>query len=828
MQSYKPRAMRRHVQLFRRELEGQLQRKLEWILGGQARVNRDVDAALLRRRIAEASSEEIVAKAAIAWFIRLCMLRYMDVRGYSFVRTVSIAQAGDSPDLCHLHQPELSQQRIFQYEEHLEQHRQNVPDPTDNQNETFAASLLAVCDHFSERLPTAFPPLDGAARILVPELYENDRYLLNMLAALLPDDVHCPVENVGWLYQQYTAQEHDQVIRSKRTIGIEDLPAATQLFTPTWIVHYLVDNSLGRLLSTSADVSDEITSSDYFVTTDFVHTRDYSSLALDQVSVCDPAVGSGHMLTYAFDALYEAYASAGYASDAIARLILERNLYGIDIDERVAAIASFALLMKARERSATILADGIQPNICVLHPIDQVEYFYETMDALDLPEELRRRLCNDLSHLEVARSVGALIQPTLTFQEINDIGISISRADAEQSATSTQLRALQNSLRQLAFLARRYDVVVTNPPYMGRRFHNDELRQYLRKHYRSSKADLFAAFMLRCRELAHEDGLVGMMTPNVWMYLSSYRTLRRRLLATSTLITLLELPLAGYTDATVQICAFVFAYRVCDSSTAFIRLVDQRGGEEALAEQARLAIRCKSAPFYHVAHSRKLLNAPSSSLAYWIDERVLEIFHESARLGDIGNVCQGIATADNRRFLRLWHELSISDIAFGCTGRKEALATGKRWFPYNKGGAFRRWYGNQTHVIDWQEDGAELFAHRPRSVVRNPDTYFRPSLSWSKVTSGRFSLRVFPAGFIYDVAGCSIFVEDENVRTVLLSAMNSPVMQATVEALSPTLNYEVGQISGFPLPPDILSAARNVKELVVQLVAIAEEDLVFG
>lgn len=599
------------------------------------------------------------------------------------------------------------------------------------------------------------------------------------------------VRTLGWLHQFYHAEKKEGIIRGVKRgdkITGDEIKIATQIFTPEWISEFLVQNTLRA-------------GGEWYIPPEAGVCTTADEKPILERTFCDPACGSGNMLVAAFDVFFEAYRAAGVPKSEIPAKILSKNLFGMDIDPRMTALTAFSLMMKAWEHDPAIFGKNVRANVC----------------TIQMPDENGNT------------AAGVLFRPELSQAEADELSENLSPADPE----SGRLRKI---LRQISFLTRKYDAVVTNPPYMGSRGMDAGLVNWLERYYPDAKKDLFAAFIVRNMEMVAPDGHLGFMAPFVWMFISSYKKLRKQILTKKTLTTLIQLEYSGFEGATVPICAFTLKNSPSSGQRgAYIRLTDFRGTEKQ-APQVREAVRNPDCGWFYRADQADFLKIPGFPVAYWLTEAEFGIFENVTPLSKVATPRQGCATSDNARFLRLWHEVPFSEIAFGVTSREEAQASGKRWFPYNKGGAFRKWYGNQEYVIDWANDGDEIKSEVARRypylegntnyVVKNQNYYFRESLSWSKITSSGFSLRYYPPGFAFDVSGCSLFCDADhaNHQKSLLGCLNSPVMTRILNTLAPTLNFEVGQVAKFPLPEDFLSKTAECVPIMDKLIEKSTKD----
>jgi type II restriction/modification system DNA methylase subunit YeeA len=515
----------------------------------------------------------------------------------------------------------------------------------------------------------------------------------------------------------------------------------------------------------------------------------------EDIKICDPACGSGHILVYAFDLLYAIYEEEGYTANEIPSKILTHNLYGIEIDERAGSLAAFALTMKAREKERRFFRKPIQPNICVLKKVEFSEkelQLYLDFVGRDL---FTAPLLETLHEFKEADNFGALIRPTVTDVQ-GMIGLLNERNVASQLLLYKTHEKLIDVLNMADFLSPKYHIVVANPPYMGNKGMNNRLKAFLQDNYSEVKSDLFSAFMVRCLELCKNNGFTGFMTPFTWMFLSSYEKLRKHILDNCTLTSLVKPSYTAFFDsAIVAICALTINKHHNDNYKGAFFDLDYLGTAE---EQSPRFLQRKRENQYYRASASDFKKIPGSAIADWVSDRVLEIFATSEKLENIAKAVVGLQTGDNDRFLRLWFEVEYQNIGFNLENRKQAQESQKKWFPYNKGGEFRKWYGNQEYLVNWENDQQEIANFKPRAVIRNPSYYFQESITWSLVISSCFGVRFSPKGFIFDVGGSSLFTEQENMM-FLTFLLGSKIAFDLMKIINPTLNFQGGNVASIPM-----------------------------
>ncbi|MDO4551775.1 MAG: BREX-1 system adenine-specific DNA-methyltransferase PglX [Planctomycetia bacterium] len=729
--------------------------------------------------------EESAEKIAYAIFYRICALCFMKTHRY------------------------------------ITEHELNIP-PLSREDFCIAA------DKLSQMIPSAFPFFSTEERKFIPEDSAIFEELWNGVSAIFNDET-VNIRTLGWLYQYFFSEKKDAVFAMmKRGMKLSTLhiPTVTQVFTPEWISEFLVANTL--LIPGKWRIPpDEKHTSEFQKSSPGQNFEEDSPDILLQ-TFCDPACGCGHILLSAYDAFFNAYLAAGTPLHEIPRKILTQNLFGMEIDSRVAQVTIFLLLMKARQHDATILNHFHPPHIRVIQsyspPASVTETFLNSL-RLSSCKIREKALLHDLSLFHNAATFGTLLRPELSFQEVEEL---LNISDLPE--------IIHQILIQLTYLTRQYNVVVTNPPYMGSRGMNSSLASWLNTHYPEAKNDLFSAFILRNMEMTCPRGQLGFMTPFVWMFISSYKKLRLKILNEKTLTSLIQLEYSSFQSATVPICVFTLQNTfIPHYKGAYIRLSDFRGAENQ-APRVLHAIQNPDCGWFYRVDPSDFHFIPEAPLAYWLTPDEFSIFSHATRLEKIATPRQGCATSDNKRFLRFWYEVDFSEIAFHIPSLQAAKESSKRWFPYNKGGAFRKWSGNQEYIIHWENDGSAIKEEVARRypylngnvdyVVKNREYYFQESLSWSKITSGDFALRYYPPGFAFDVSGCSLFCKPgyEKYQKILLGCMNSPVMTRILSTLAPTLNYEVGQIAKFPLVENFIEKTYPSEPLINEMIQISDDD----
>jgi type II restriction/modification system DNA methylase subunit YeeA len=671
-----------------------------------------------------------------------------------------------------------------------------------------------------------FEKINDYSELLFPNNLLVEDSVIRQMITTIPEEDWREVEIIGWLYQFYVSEKKDEVfagLKKNKKIAKENIPAATQLFTPKWIVQYMVENSVGRLWQESHPESKAAESWRYYL--EPVEQEPEVQAKLDalrnpnlkpeDITVMDPACGSGHILVYAFDVLYQLYEERGYLSREIPALILKNNLFGLEIDDRAAQLASFALVMKARGKSPDLLNRSIIPNIISIQESEGLKdsFFYTGLDA-----PTKKVVDNLIKMYADAKNFGSILTPEIENLSLVKDALDDSRQKSNLGKHDDGITRLETLIKQTELLTEKYDVVITNPPYMGGRGMNGPLSQHLKKHYPDSKADLFAVFLERTIGMAKPNGATATINQHSWMFLSSYEKLRTRIIDTQTIQSLLHLGPRAFDEIggeVVQSVTFVLRNQHLENyKSVFHRLID---GDNSAAKELMFL----SGQHRYIQKVDNFTSIPGSPISYWASETVQEVFQHGTPLGEMGQPRQGLATSDNNRFLRFWHEVDLNRIGFRMEDSEEAQMSRNKWFPYNKGGSYRKWYGNQDYLLNWENNGAEIRAFS-RSVIRNPNYYFREGITWSFVSSSRFGVRYTPSGFIFDVGGSSLFPKPDRLFYIL-GFMCSKLGHEFLKYLNPTLNFQVGNIASLPIMIDE-NQIDTVTGLAQQCIEISKHD----
>ncbi|ALO68188.1 hypothetical protein AS189_18895 [Arthrobacter alpinus] len=805
----------------RRELIASVEARAAAVLavGSVERSERGQTVKRLEAEIAQHGQKHVIDKVAYTWFNRLIALRYMDARGYTSARVVSPAQghAHGQPEILadakrgHLDTEVVTTPRTREAVMGL---LEGTRRSTDAEGEAYALLLTEYCRFWNKAMPFMFEREGDYTELLVPSGLLADGAFLSRAHEVLNAEVCEDVEVIGWLYQFYVSERKDEVFagfKKNKKAGADEIPAATQLFTPHWIVRYLVENSLGRLWMLNRPTSRLVDQMDYYIAPVDEETAVLKITEPEELTVIDPACGSGHMLTYAFDLLYAIYEEEGYAPSVIPSLILAHNLHGTEIDPRAGALAGFALTMKARAKDRRFFARDVDPQICVIEPLS---FAPDELDFLVTKSGDRHTEETFWNQFRDADTLGSLIQPDGDMAKGAAEVLSILDDDLLYGQT---LEYAHRVVHQAEVLSTKYTVVIANPPYMGGKQMGALLSQFMKDQYPTGKADLMTAFMIRAQELTVHGGTWAMINLPSWMSLKSFEDLRHDLIENQRIVSMVHLG-RGVFGSDFGSVAFVIDNVSAKSSRGVYRRLFEKHVDVRSVSTIEALFSDSSYNRYEVLQE-DFAAIPGSPIVYWLSEKMRGAFATGRPLSDVANLRQGLATADNNRFLRLWWEVSDNRTALTCTSREEAASSGARWFPYNKGGEFRKWYGNHEYVLNWEHDGAEIRnfgtekGGRPRSRAQNTSTYFSPSVSWSDISSGEAAFRRFPSGFIHDVKGMSAF-GSEGLLDQVAVLMNSSVAREVLKAIAPTLNFQVGDVGKLPVASGFDGLPANTGNLV--------------
>lgn len=793
--------LKRFAQAARLKLLDQIGAKLEKVLTTDSAELREKANQIkqLQEAINKSSKQQVIDTVAYTWFNRFVALRFMDVNGYEpiGIKVVSPTTNATLPELLQEAKAGNIPQELPVNHQRIYQILDGTIPSSNAQNEAYRELLVGACNQLHTVFPFLFERINDYSELLLPDDLISEFSIVEDIKKGMPPEDCEEVEILGWLYQFYISALNEKLISSKKKYAKNELAPASQLFTPKWIVQYMVDNTLGQIWSEIRPNSKVMDSLEFYIKptyTDKLQKRDPKSI--EDIKFFEPCVGSGHILSYAFDVFYKIYEEEGYNPSEIPKLIITKNLYGVDIDQRASQIASFVLLMKGREKHKrflrTVEKENIQPNIS----------FYQDF-------EFDNKFKN-------ATALGSLI--TVEPKEVTDFKIEANSLFEERQ---------QEVFKLYQLLGQRYDVVVTNPPYISSSRMEGSLKQYVDKNYQKTKTDLFSTFIIRCLELCNNEGLTGYMSPYNWMFLSTHSNLREVIINENLINNLIQLDNTGFDGATVFICTFTLRKQLIkDVKSSFIRLKDFKGPSNQ-APNALIAINNNNCGWFYKIAQKEFIKTPDFRFGYWLSQKQIDSFSSEKSLKEIYPPKAGLSTANNDRFLRMWYESPLLKLDFNCLVR-ENLKSSKKWIPMTKGGKFRKWYGNLDYILNWEHDGKEVkhwLINNPNDpttkswsrYVRNYKSYCLEGISFSDVSSGTPSFRKQTTGFIPNSRGPFIY----SSKLELLGFLNTKVSVSFLELLSPTLTFNVGDVAMLPFAE---ISSDSISKMVSDSIEISKDE----
>ena len=759
----------------------------------------------LLRAAAEEGFSHLRDRAAYTWFNRIAAVRYMEVHDFlpSRVRMFTRPAADGSWELGSQAADEALDVEI----EGADPVRVAELKQAGEDGPLFRYLFLAQCAELSGCLPGVFQPVDACMALLLPANLMDPDGVVGRMVGDIPEEDWRNVQVLGWMYQYYNSEVKDAFFASRAKEAPDTIGPATQLFTPDWIVRYMVQNSLGRLWMLNNPASPLREEMEYYIEPDAEHEDFIRIGGPEDISLCDPACGSGHILVYAFELLAKMYLERGYREREIPGLVLSKNLHGMEIDPRAAQIARLALAMCARGMDRRFFGRGVQADIAVLAPVALGEGDVPQGSAL----EKRKDLVDALAHLD---EVGSLLAPGEG--DLAAIREAIDLAGDGGLFGSSSRERLQRALETCEVLFRRHDCVVANPPYMGSSSFGPFMSRWVKKNYPDVKSDLCTCFIERNLSLAKVGGFASLVTSDTCMYLSSFVAMRTSLVENNTILTFVDTRgTNAHPDVFDANAIWVLRHGRLDGYEGSYFKLNHRIPEKAGALLE--AIRNPDCGWFYRRDAETFKQVPGTPIAYWASDALLSAFSKGLKLSECLIAKQGMKTADNDTFLRQWFEVSRSKESCWSLSPDRA-----KWVPYLKGGEFRKWFGNNSYVINWENDGEKLKSF-PKAVLRNIKYSFRENLTWSVISSGCPAFRYTPRGFMFDGTGSCLFDNGSKSGPFVQGFLNSNIGRHFATLMSPTLTFEIGQISNYPIIPDGIQSP-NVEELVLSNRGLAERD----
>ncbi len=797
----------------------------------------------------EIAFDRLVEEVAYTWFNRLVAIRFMEVNNYlpGRLRVLSSESGVREPDIITniLSSDLYSEMDVASQNRVVELMDDNSAEAVD---ELYQLVFIKQCNSLNKQLPDLFEHIDDYTELLFTVSYIDDNGVIANLLKIPESDFNVEdegqVEIIGWMYQYYNTEPKDKVFaRGRRKIRADEIPAATQLFTPDWIVRYMVENSLGRYYIDKKLASPAETRTEKEIAAEFGWEyylpaaeqpedvklqimdaqKDSSDFVLQELKLIDPSMGSGHILVYAFDVLIQLYVAEGFRERDAVELILRNNLYGLDIDKRAFQLAYFALMMKARQYSRRILNKHIKLNVYTVPGEAGISESDIKLLPMNFPDQ--EKAFEDLETLVTNFKYGSDLGSLIEFKDIDFENL-------KSGLNTENISLFDDDIRKMVcvgeLLQQKYDIAVTNPPYMGSSGMNKILSDFVKKYFPNSKSDLFGVFMERLEKMVKSSGYYSMITQHAWMFLSSFEKLRNKI-NKQTIVNMLHLGTRAFEEIggeVVQTTAFVISpadYK--NYSGSYVRLVDFENHK--LKEEKTVAvIEKENTDYLYTTTQNNFTKIPGQPISYWVSENLIHDFVIGKRMDEVVTPKQGLATADNNRFLREWWEVEHDKIKFDAKSIPDAVESGKKWFPYNKGGSFRRWYGNYDYVVNWENDGQEIrnFVDdkgKLRSRPQNTEYYFKEAITWPLITSGGLSVRYREYGSIHDVSGMSAFSDNVDVIYYIIGMLNTPLGNNILRILNPTINSQIGDFRNIPV---IVNQKYEIINFVQQAILLTKED----
>ena len=754
----------------------------------------------------ERSCDKIIEEAACTWFNIFVLIRFMEVNQY--ISTGAEVLSSFNPD-------NIGMSLLIEVDNSklpIDRKKINEMKLNGDIDGLFKCMILIKWNSLNKILPSVFKKVEDYIEVLFPEkLLSKGDFIRNLLDRnIISESDWKNVEIIGWLYEYYEVEEKDKIIKSKKKYTKEEIPYVTQLFTPDWIVKYMVQNSLGRYWIESHPEHNDLKENWEFYIENSGKKEDVQhklepyidkKLKVEEIKCFDPACGSGHILIYMFDLLYDIYIKCGYKKEEIPTLIIENNLYGLDIDDRACQLARFSIIMRGmkynKELFYNIKKKSIKLNIVSIQETNSIDDEDIVYIAGEDSGENYNRTKSFIENFKDAKIYGSLIQldkfNTQFFKDrLECIRDNISHNVIEESRRKKVLRLMPQLIKQAEIMFKTYDILVANPPYIGNKYLNPLLVEYIRNKYPDAKSDMFSAFIVYSFSKVKLGGQLGFMTPFVWMFIQSYKKLRKIILNSKNINSLIQLEYSAFEEAIVPICTFTLRNYNSGIKGNYIKLSKFKGAFNQPIKVME-SIHNPDVDYRFEVEQSKMKNIPQNRFGYWLTDDEIQILNKAKVIGDVSFPCTGMQTGNNDKYIRQWFEVEYELINF--TGKENDK---KYWIPYQMGGEARKWYGNISEVIYWKDNGQKLKEEKG-AVIRNERFYFRRGISWKRITSGNNTIRVLDKGFIFDQSADSVFVKDNSDYNYILSFFNTKIMRNIFEFISPTLNLTAGTVKQIPI-----------------------------
>lgn len=776
---------------------------------------------LLIKRINELGLDQVIEEAAYTWFNRIVAIRYMEIHDYLpltrdnqslGIRVLSSKDNTPDPEIMkftNLVNPELDIN--FKKEKYVE---------LKDDNEKFKYILLLVCRKLGRVIPQVFDGITDYIDILVPDNLLNESGFVNKIITEVAEENYEQVEIIGWLYQYYNQTEKDRVISAKKAYKKNEIPYATQLFTPDWIVKYMVENTLGRywiehnVNKQKYDTSNNITNNwKYFINDNL--NKVYEKIDPKEITFLDPCCGSGHVLVYAFDVLYQIYQISGFNKNDIPEMILKNNLYGLDIDDRAGQLSILSVILKARKYDKKLFSKSCIQDLMIMSIQENHNIENGLLDGIDI--ECKNEIIKLFDSFKNAKEIGSL----LYIDDINYELIEKFLNNNENIFANVLKEKINPLIKVFKILNKKFDIIVTNPPYLSNSLMNESLKKYINKYYSNSKYDLCVCFIEKALNMVKKYGYTALVTMQSWMFLASFDKCRKNILTNYNINLLMHM------DNNVMRIAFgtsatIFSKKIENNTNGLYFKVRYEDIENEIPKNFPEKIKDSI-----IENTQTFLQMPNNIIAYWLSNREKELFKKSEKLEKVLDIKQGLATGDNGKFVRNWFEVDFNKIGFNCNSSDSALKSSKKWFPYNKGGEYRKWYGNNDFIVNWEHDGYEIKNNfdekgKLRSRPQNTDYYFKPGITWSLINKNNFGARYSSGGYLFDVGGSSAFCH-KNLN-LYLAYLCSNVALNFLRILNPTVNFQIGDIKKLPIVEFNENEKNEIEQLTFQLINIYKDD----
>ncbi len=813
--------LKKFAQEARRKLLEQVSAKLNFVLNTDSAELREKTEQLkqLRQELGRTTKEHLIEKVAYTWFNRLMALRFMDVNDYQplGIRIITPKDGYTIPEL-------LDEAKRGNIPEELKVKRQKIYDILDNkipstnpQSEAYKELLIASCNHLNTTFPFLFEKINDYTELLLPDDLTSDFSIVKDIRDGMRIEDCKNVEIIGWLYQFYISEKKDEVFASKSKVKKEDIPAATQLFTPRWIVEYMVQNTLGKLWLQNRSKSRLREHMPYFIESASLEAEYFLKInSPEEIKFLDPASGSGHILVYAFDLFTKIYEEEGYNTSEIPQLIIENNLYGFEIDERAAQLSALAIMMKAREYQRRLFREELKTNVICFQDLrlskDEIKEIFALKKI-----QISNELMHDLLFMQQATNFGSLIIPKASTTEILKVNNELIRLFSDANIFQrNKIDYLISAFTQLINLAGKYHCIVANPPYMGGNM-NEALSEFVKTLYADSKYDLMACFMESIKAMLFQKGFMGMINQQSWMFLSSYESLRKKIIKNTFIDSLLHLGARTFPEIggeVVQNASFVLWNNNINAEGFYIRLVEYENSELKRIKTLD-AIRESRSSYLFKVNQLDFENIPSSPIGYWISNQYKRIFSIGKPFGEIGFPKVGMQTSNNYKFLRFWFEVKTDEFL-------NQSITAPKWIKYLKGGAFRRWYGNLDYLLYYNRNPDFIKQQKNATVL--PLTKLRElKCTWTDLTSSPFNSRFAPIDTFHDISGHCFYPTEKN-QLQLLAYTNSKVFSNLINVINSSFHFQVGDVAKIPVIELNTNEIQYINSLAHQLIEISKID----